>query len=52
MWTYFAYYFVKLRMSINAGISRIIDVDDSNLLDSYDEQQGFYNRRFEKNVEP
>lgn len=43
---------VKVRMSIFARISGIIDVDDSNLLDSYAEQQGFYTRRFEKNVEP
>lgn len=43
---------VKVRMSIFASISRVIDVDDSNLLDSYAEQQGFYTRRFEKDVEP
>jgi len=43
---------VKVRMSIFASISRVINVDDSNLLDSYAEQQGFYIRRLEKNVEP
>jgi len=42
---------VKVRMSIFASIARVIDADDSNLLDSYAEQQGFYTLRFEKNVD-
>jgi len=33
---------VKLRMPIFASILRVIDADDSNLLDSYAEQQGFF----------
>jgi hypothetical protein len=43
---------VKVRMSIFASIARVFDADDSNPLDSYAEQRGFYTRRFEKNVDP
>jgi hypothetical protein len=43
---------VKVGLIIFACISRLMDVDDSNISDSYATQQGIYTHRFGKNVEP
>jgi hypothetical protein len=42
----------KVGLIIFTSILRLMDVDDSNLLNTYAAQQGIYTHRFGKNVEP